>query len=178
MIRNLTFNEKLGLGIFILFLPAYFVAAAILKSLLQDWRMPFLIWGVAWALITFLGVVVAVASVFLRPDFNPSTVRRNVGRFVPLVSLALTLAINYVVSSVVGDQDKIAFASAHSPELRGPPPLSVIYSHGIPDGGNAIIRSPDRNPERFAQSTMIELTGERIRSCDRLTDELWSCHFD
>lgn len=178
MIRRLTFNEKLGLGIFILFLPAYFLAAAILDVVPRHQQMPFLIWGPVWALITFIAVVVAVASIVLRPETDPSEIRRTVGRFVPLTSLTLALAINYAVLSVIGDRDKIAFGAAHSAELRGTPPQSVIYSQGIPDGGNAIIRSPNRNPERFAQSMMIELTGERIRLCERLTDELWSCHFD
>ena len=70
-VRNLTFNEKLGLGTFILFLPAYFVAAAILDVVPLQQPLPFVIWGLAWALITFIGVVVAVASVFLRPEPHP-----------------------------------------------------------------------------------------------------------
>ena len=177
-ITALTFNERLGLGIFVLFVPAYFLAAAILGIVPQQRSGSGLLWLLAWAVITLIGVVVAVASVFFRPEPHPSEVRRTLGRFAPLLALSAALSTNFLLSDFVGDRDKRAFAAARAADLRGPPPRAVIYSQGIPDGGNAIIRSPDANPERLPQATMVDLTGERIRWCKKLNDELWSCNFD
>jgi hypothetical protein len=174
----LTFNEKLGLGIFVLFVPAYFLAAAILNIVPQQRTTSGVVWLLAWGIITLIGVVVAVASVFFTPEPHPSELRRTLGRFAPLLALTIALSINFLLSDFAGNRDKIAFAAAHAADLRGPPPRAVIYSRGIPDGGNAIIRSPDANPERFPQGKMVDLTGERIRWCKKLNDELWSCNFD
>lgn len=175
---SLTFNEKLGAAIFVLFVPAYFLVAGLLSIVPEQRSISGIAWMLVWAVVALIGVAVAVASVFLEPEPHPSALRRTLGRFAPLLGLTTAISVNFLVSDFLGDRDKIAFAAAHAAELGGPPPRAVIYSQGVPDGGNAIIRSPRQNPQEFSQSVMLDLTGERIRWCERLNEELWSCGFD
>ncbi|GAB5351217.1 hypothetical protein [Qipengyuania sp. 483] len=70
-----------------------------------------------------------------------------------------------------------AFATRNDHQLSGPAPKSVIYFEGIPDGGTAVIRSPNQNPTAFTPEKSLELVNGNLTSCDRLDDRDWICTF-
>lgn len=92
--------------------------------------------------------------------------------------MGVAVLLSSVVMDTFSTRQKKAFAALHERELAGTPPRAVLYSEGIPDGGIAIVRSPGRNPEGFTQTVMLDLTGERIKSCEPVSDIDWACHFD
>lgn len=101
-----------------------------------------------------------------------------VGNVCPLVALTVALGGNFVISSYSAMANARSFAAQHDQELSGDAPRSVIYSEGIPDGGTAIIRLPGKNPVELPQRTMVDLTGERFKSCKKLDKQDWYCRFD
>jgi hypothetical protein len=180
-LRSYTFNEKFAAGLLVLFFPIYVTGAAVLgpdSVLTSDDLGRLLLWQIAWWIIAFVAFCAATAIIFFKPDHHPSRLRMHIGRILPLSALVVAMLLSSVAIDALSDRRKQAFARLHSVELAGPPPRAVVYREGIPDGGIAIVRSPGRNPEGFAQAIMIDLTGERIKSCEPVSDRDWSCHFD
>jgi hypothetical protein len=56
-------------------------------------------------------------------------------------------------------------------------PAAIEYVEGIPDGGQAIVRS-DVLPSELSQRVQLKLTGERIKRCRRIIRGSWLCSFD
>ena len=102
----------------------------------------------------------------------------HIGRILPLTTLVVAILLSSVAIGTLSNLQKKAFADSKNDWLEGPRPRAVVYRQGIPDGGIAIVRSPGRNPEGFSQAVMLQLTGERIKSCEKVSDLDWSCHFD
>lgn len=180
-LRPFTFNEKFAGGLLVLFVPVYLVGAVSLLKVRVDSGQLFTalpLWQLAWLLIALLAAVAALATLFLRPDHHPSHLRMNLGRILPLAALILAGLSSTAILDAFAKREMRAFAQLHSAHLAGPPPRAVIYREGIPDGGVAVVRSPGRNPESLPQAAMIDLTGERIKSCEPLSETDWSCHYD
>jgi len=180
-LRNLTFNEKLTIGIIVIFGPVYYLSVFMLdqKTIAGAEAVGHsFFWLAVWLVITVIAFVVAICTLFFKPNYHPSRSRMYIGRFIPFVVLITILGINIAISSAVSDEKKHDFIKQHEAQLSGKAPKSVIYSEGIPDGGYAIIRSPDFNPDGYSQSLMVELTGERIKSCKKMNERDWYCHYD
>ena len=175
--RPFTFNEKLAMGFALLFMPVYWGSRWGLH-LLDLEELGSSIASFIWLIILLFGSCVAVATIFFTPENRYSKLRQSVGRFLPLVALVGASITCYEIDSIVERQKQLRFAKNHAEDLSGNGPRSVIYSQAIPDGGYAIIRSPGRNPRGFSQTAMIELTGERIKSCEALSEKDWICRFD
>lgn len=172
--RALTFNEKLAAVLFILFGPIHLIANSLTTSNLFGSLASLLFWLVAF----FIALCVALATVFFKPNSSGSNLRDWVGRLLPLVVLIITsIGANFISQEMI-ERNMKSFANQNEQLLSGTPPRSVIYVDGVPDGGIAIIRSPLSNPTGFTQREMVELTGERIKSCNRLDDRDWACRFD
>ncbi|WP_448659420.1 hypothetical protein ACPVPU_02900 [Sphingomonas sp. CJ99] len=175
----LTANEKTSLVLLALFCPIYLIGDAIRIEIAGvGISAAMILWYIFWALALFGAFCGAVAALVLKPDRHPSPVRQMAGRFLPIAALLLAIILTLTLGEVIEMNRKLAFAAAHEQALSGPAPKAVTYVEGIPDGGVAIVRSPGRNPVTFDQSLMVDLTGERIRSCNALDDRNWSCHFD
>lgn len=176
MIGALPFNHRLAIVIFLTFTVGYFGG-----SLLLDWMGPTptllrFIWFLFWPFAVITAVAIAVSAAFWRPQ---GTGWAGIGeRLAPLVSLTAAIAIAYGLSVELARAERKSFARAHSTELGGTPPQAVIYSEGIPEGGIAIVRLPGQNPETLPQTTMVRLTGERIKDCHPLDEDDWFCTFD
>ena len=180
-IQALTFNEKLGAGLLILFGPVYIAAATFFgpdSSLAREDFGALFLWHICWAIIIFVTFCTAIATIFFKPDFHSSRLRMLAGRILPITAMVLAMLLSSVVMNTISNREKRAFAYQNEHTLAGTPPQAVVYREGVPDGGIAIVRSPERNPEYFAQDVMLDLTGEHIRSCQRLSEIDWSCHFD
>lgn len=180
-LRSLTFNEKLAGALLLLFGPVYlFAAVSVGPDSVQTGQefSAFLLWHVSWVVIAFVAFCAAFATIFLKPAIHSSNLRKLLGRILPLFGMMLGVFLSAVGMDTISNQQKRAFAELHVTELSGPPPRSVIYRQGVPDGGIAIVRSPGDNPEDFAQGLMLDLTGERIKSCEPITEVDWSCYFD
>lgn len=179
--RPLSFNEKFAAGLLVLFGPIYLAAAASLKpdSVLTagDFRAV-IVWHISWTIIVFVAFCAAAATVFLKPAHHTSHIRMHLGRLQPLTAMGVAILLSSVAMDALSSHQKKAFADLHQHDLAGKPPRAVVYRQGIPDGGIAIVRSPGRNPEGFTQAVMLELTGERIKSCEPMSDTDWACHFD
>lgn len=181
ILQSLTFNEKLSLCLLALFFPVYTLAdisigpASILTG--EDFAFS-LVWWIGWSIATICAIFVSIGVIILKPDPHASAFRMTVGRVLPLIALAAGLYLSSLASGALVDHRMQAFAEAHGNELTGPEPRAVVYRAGIPDGGVAIVRSTKRNPETLEQGAMIDLTGERIKSCRRLNESDWACHFD
>lgn len=179
--RPFTFNEKFAAGLLVLFGPIYLAAAALFApdSILtgEDFRAV-VIWHISWAIIVFVAFCAAAATVFLKPAHHTSRLRMHLGRVLPLTSMGVAILFSSVAMDTLSRHQKKAFADSHQHDLAGKPPRAVVYREGIPDGGIAIVRSPGRNPEGLTQAAMLELTGERIKSCEPVSDSDWACHFD
>lgn len=175
-LRPFTFNEKFAAGLLVLFCPIYLAAAVSLEP--SDNLGKLAAWQVAWAVITLVAFATAAATVFLKPEHHPSRVRMVLGRILPLFAMGVAILLSSFAMDALLSNRMQAFANSHQHELAGKAPQAVIYLEGIPDGGVAIVRSPGRNPEGFSQAVMIDLTGERIKSCKPLNDTDWACHFD
>lgn len=180
-LRPFTFNEKLALGMLALFIPISVGSSMVLRpgNVLNgsDFAL-FLAWKIGWSIAVFIAAGVAIATVFLKPDAHSSRWRMHIGRILPLAALGVAIPSAYVLESAYSAHQMRSFARSHFSELSGPAPKAVIYRAGIPDGGVVIVRSPGENPESFAATRMIDLTGEDIKSCTPLGDGDWSCHFD
>jgi hypothetical protein len=111
-------------------------------------------------------------------DTDHSRPRQVVGRLLPIAGLTLSVSLTLAISNQRSQAHKMTFIAKNEALLSGDVPKAVIYSEGMPDGGYAVVRSPDANPTKFSQSQMIALTGERIKSCERLSARDWFCHFD
>lgn len=179
--RFYTFNEKFAASLLVLFLPIHLVVAVVLRPgsvLTGDDFGALLLWQIAWSTITFVAFCSATATVFFKPDHHPSRLRMHIGRILPFTTLIVAMVLSSVAIGTLSKLQKKAFAELNHEQLAGPQPRAVVYRKGVPDGGIAIVRSPDRNPEGFSQRVMLELTGERIKSCEPVSDLDWSCHFD
>ena len=180
-LRPFTFNEKFAAGLFVLFCPVFVVAAALLYPvtvLTSDEFVTLLLWQICWSIIGFLAFCATVATVFFKPDFHPSRLRMNIGRILPITALIVAVILGSVAVAAITNHQLRAIADQNTHALAGTPPRAVIFREGIPDGGYAIVRSPGRNPETFTQTVMIDLTGERIKSCQQVSEIDWSCKFD
>lgn len=179
--RPFTFNEKLATGLLVLFCPVYLAASVLLKPdsvrTSHDFRAV-IIWQISWAIIALLAFCAAAATVFFKPAHHASRTRMHLGRILPLSALGLATLLSFVVMDALSIHQKRAFANSHQRELAGEPPRAVVYREGIPDGGIAIVRSPRRNPEDFRQSVTVDLIGERIKSCESVSETDWACHYD
>lgn len=180
-LRPFTFNEKLSLGLLVLFFPVYLVAAIALlpgSILVAEHFTAFLLWQLAWFVILAIAAVAALATLFFKPDHHPSHLRMHLGRVLPLATLLVALLLNSAIHDALSLRQMRTFAQLHGAELVGHPPRAVIYRQGIPDGGVALVRSPGRNPESLPPEVMSKLTGEPIKSCEPISETDWSCHFD
>jgi len=181
ILQSLTFNEKLSLCLLAIFFPIYIIADIAIgpESVLtgEDFAFSFF-WEIGWLIAAFCALFVSIGVIILKPDPHPSAFRMTAGRVLPLIALASGLYLGSLASSALADYRMRAFAEDHGSELTGHEPRAVVYRAGIPDGGVAIVRSTERNPETLEQGAMIDLTGERIKSCKRLNESDWACHFD
>lgn len=180
-LQSLTFNEKFAVGLLALFCPVYLIAAVLLAPTSVLTGADFsalLLWHICWAVIAVVALCAAVATIFLKPAFHPARLRLHAGRTLPLAGLLAGIVLGSVAMDTISTRQQRTFADQNENALAGIAPRAVVYRQGVPDGGIAIVRSPKRNPEGFTQATMIELTGERIKSCQRISETDWSCHFD
>lgn len=180
-LRPFTFNEKFAAVLLVLFFPVYIVTAVALHPgsviTAQDFGA-FLFWKIAWFFLGAIAVCTAIVTLFSKPSYHPSLWRMHIGRVLPLVALIVATLLSFAVDEAIAMRKMRNFAQLHDKELAGDPPRAVVYREGIPDGGVAIVRLPGRNPERLGQGVMVDLTGERIRSCRPISNSDWSCHFD
>lgn len=180
-LRPFTFNEKFAAFLLVLFFPVYVVTAVALHpgSVLgaQDFAA-LLFWQVAWFFLGIIAVCSAIVTLFSKPSYHPSHWRMHTGRVLPLAALIVAILLSFAVDNAMSMRQMRNFAQLHNKELAGDPPRAVVYREGIPDGGVAIVRLPGSNPERLGQGVMVDLTGERIRSCRPISNSDWSCHFD
>lgn len=176
-----TFNEKFAAVLLVLFFPVYVVTAVALKPgsviAAQDFAA-FLFWKIAWFILGAIAVCSAVVTLFSKPRYHPSHWRMHIGRALPLVAMIVATLLSFAVDNAISTRQMRNFSQLHDKELAGDPPRAVVYRGGTPDGGVAIVRLPGRNPERLGQGAMVDLTGERIRSCRQISNSDWSCHFD
>ena len=180
-LRPFTFNEKLAGGMLVLFFPVALITAVTLRPGTVVTGEEFaidILWRAGWLITEFVATCVTVATLFFQPDYHPSRLRMHFGRVLPLAALIVATQLSSVGYDWFSNLQMRKFATLHRAELEGQLPRAVIYRTGIPDGGVAIIRSPGRNPEGFSQPVMIDLTGERIKSCKPISNRDWSCHFD
>ena len=181
VLRPFSFNEKFAAGLLVLFLPIYIVTRVVFlpdAGVTGGSLAASLFWTVAWAIIGFVAFCAALATLFFKPDQHGANWRRHIGRALPLIAMAIALPLNWAAMDMLAKRDLRSFAQSHEQALSGPAPRAVTYREGIPDGGIAIVRSPGHNPERFSQVVMVELTGERLRSCNAISDMDWACRFD
>ena len=181
ILQSYSFNEKFAAALLVLFGPIYLATAVSFgpeSGLLERNFGAFILWKISWVIIVFVALCAAVAAVFFKPDYQSSHFRMHLGRVLPLIAMAASMLVSSVALDAFSSRQMAAFAKLHESKLAGPTPRAILYREGIPDGGIAIIRSPGQNPEEFDQPVMLELTGERIKSCTSLSDRDWSCHFD
>jgi hypothetical protein len=180
-LRPFTFNEKFAAVLLVLFFPVYVVTAFALRpgSVLaaQDFAA-FLFWKIAWFFLGAIAVCTATVTLFSKPSYHPSHWRMHIGRVFPMLALMVATLLSFAVDNAMFNRQMRNFAQLHDEELAGYSPRAILYREGIPDGGVANVRLPGRNPEGLNQRTMVELTGERIRSCRPISNSDWSCHFD
>ena len=170
-----TFREKFAAGLFVIFGPVFLVTY--LSRPTDESPIAGLLWTLAWLLAHGIAVLIASALMFVRPKQSGSDRRDLIGRFLPLAALLVTfLGASMVVQQIWTDKMR-AFATRNDHQLTGTAPKSVIYFEGIPDGGTAIIRSPNQNPTEFTPERSLELVNGNLTSCDRLDDRDWVCTF-
>jgi len=177
----LTAHEKFSASILIVFVPVYFALFwALPKGSQSDVALAFgaITWLAIWGLLWIGCLCGAIGALFIQPDAFASPSRSVISRMLPLTMLAFVSWANIAISSQSSDQRKRDFAAAHSQELSGLPPQSIIYSQGIPDGGTVIVRSPGVNPETLDPPIKSALTPERLKSCEALDTRDWFCSFD
>ncbi|GAB5347342.1 hypothetical protein [Alteriqipengyuania sp. 357] len=175
----MNFHLKWALAIPLVIFGGYALGALLGQGAVED-RQDATVTLVALLVMAFVLLVLAVAALvalFTRST-SSSPMTRLADRFLPVVVLAISLVI---LNGIIQHQlraSKLAFVADHRSEFAGPSPSAVVYAEGIPDGGEAIVKLPGRNPESLSQAVMVDLTGERIQSCTRLDDAFWACHFD
>ncbi|MBB3032647.1 hypothetical protein [Alteriqipengyuania lutimaris] len=176
---SLNFHRKWALAIPAVIFGCYALGALFGQDQVEDgdWVAITLVALVGMPFVIFVLAVGALVAIFTRSS-SSAPAMRLADRFLPAIVLAISIVIMSGIIQHDARKSKLAFAAAHRSDFSGPPPTAVVYSEGIPDGGEAIVRLPDRNPERLPQSVMLDLTGERIKRCTRLDDEFWACHFD
>jgi len=171
----ITFREKLAAGLFVFFGPVFLVTY--LSRPTDESPIAGLLWTLVWLLAHGIAVLIASALVFFTPKRSGSNRRDLIGRFLPLAALLVTfLGASMVVQQIWLNKMR-AFATRNDHQLTGTAPKSVIYFEGIPDGGTAIIRSPNQNPTAFTPEKSLELVNGNLTSCDRLDDHDWVCTF-
>ncbi|MBX7482611.1 hypothetical protein [Qipengyuania qiaonensis] len=174
----MTFNQRMAAVIFLIFAVGYLLAAEVTgHGRAGETIVALLAWQVIWAVLALIGLAVAVAQIFFRPG-DVSGRRAWLDRFLPILALAIAVPLG---GWLVGERYRLMqldFARDYRTELSGAAPSAVTYWEGMPDGGIAIVRSPGRDPATLPQTKMLDLTGERIKSCRALDAQLWSCHFD
>ncbi|MCA0977971.1 hypothetical protein LCM19_06305 [Qipengyuania flava] len=172
---SLTFNEKLAAGMFILFGPVFLIT----RLSYPNFESPIegLLLALAWLLAHGIAVLIAIATVFFRPQRSGSDRRDLIGRFLPLAALLVTVVGASMINEQIWTHKMRTFAARNDHLLSGTAPKSVIYSEEIPDGGTAVIRSPNQNPTEFTPEKSLELVNGNLTSCDRLDDRDWFCWF-
>lgn len=170
-----TFREKLAAGLCVFFGPVFLITY--LSRPTDESPIAGLLWNLAWLLAHGIAVLIASALMFFRPKQSGSDRRDLIGRFLPLAALLVTFfGASMVVQQIWMDKMR-AFATRNDHLLSGTAPKSVIYFEGIPDGGTAVIRSPNQNPTEFTPEKSLELVNGNLTSCDRLDDRDWVCVF-
>lgn len=169
---SLNFHRKWALAIVVVTAGVYG-----LTRMVGPGMAPFGIVAFAASAIAFLSLFVgAGVALFTRPE-HASEHMCTVERFLPAVVLILSLGVLNMLFKQDSRDAALAFATEHRSELAGPAPQSVIYTEGIPDGGSAIVASPDRNPMTYAARVRFELTNGNMTSCEPLDGQLWVCQF-
>ena len=174
---DMHYNDRFAIGILAVLGLGPLISSAILRQVFaNDWMIG-LLFSLSWGLIWLCALIAAIVAM-VQGDGRPSSDRHKwLGRALPLLSLAGTALLVWEISNLAEDSARRTFAAAHEAALGGAPPKAAIYSEGIPDGGTAIIRSPNRNPESFDGGTNLTLTGGNIRNCERLDAGDWFCWF-
>ncbi len=170
-----TFREKLAAGLFVFFGPVFLITYLLRPT--DEAPITGLLWTLVWLLAHGIAFLIASALVFFTPKRSGSDRRDLIGRFLPLAALLVTfLGASMVVQQIWLNKMR-AFATRNDHQLTGTAPKSVIYFEGMPDGGTAIIRSPNLNPSAFTPEKSLELVNGNLTSCDRLDDRDWVCTF-
>ena len=168
--RGMGTGEKFGVVIVCAFVPSF-----LFMDLTVDEPGTSFVAIIAYLALLLCFGVAAVWWIFIGGNEHSGLIRNLADRFLPLAALVAVLCF----VAIYADFKAAAFARDNAELLSGPPyPKAVIYAEGIPDGGTAIIASPDRDPTTFSARTAHALVGESIRDCDRLDERLWKCDFD
>lgn len=173
---NLLPPERVAIAAFVLLFATTFLWAALYRWL----------WFVGPLLILAIWFTVAVIALFnlgfaFRDPYPSWRQRLRAAAAIPL-AISLVLLVNATVA--IGPRvEASVYLKLHASEMERAEaaaapsrPAVIPYVEGVPDGGQAILRS-ERNPMLLAEKTRNALVDGDMRVCRRIIGAAWLCSF-
>lgn len=168
-------SERIAIVVLAVLMVPTFFSATLYRAFWFLGPLLLLLWGLA--------LLIAVFHVgFALKDPHDGTAARLRAALAVPASVAVATALHLGVA--LGPRvEASAYLLSHSAgmdaaqrEAGAGQPAALPYLEGVPDGGQAIIRSSEP-PNNLPGEEQYRLTAGRITGCDRIIPDAWLCRY-